>query len=104
MEEEHMSVSHCGCTGSARHFPRRWCYGFLRDLLGEPGFLATVIGELSRQFDISVGMSGPHDFAVRDVSRSSFGDLASIASRKPNVRDDRETSLLVGTGWLRICG
>jgi hypothetical protein len=27
-------------------FPARWFYGFLRDLLGEPGFLATVAREI----------------------------------------------------------
>ena len=49
-------------------FPARWCYGFLRARPGAPGFLATIIRvmrEHHREFDISVGMSGPHDFAVR---------------------------------------
>src|ERR1700682_5418153 len=30
-----------------------------------PGSFATVIGRLLRQLDTSVGVSGPHDFAVR---------------------------------------
>ena len=28
-------------------FPARWCYGLFRALLGEPGFVATVIGGLA---------------------------------------------------------
>jgi hypothetical protein len=46
----------------------------------------------SQELDTSVGVSGPHDFAVRIgalVSRAA----ASIASR-PNVHDDREAPLL----------
>ena len=42
--------------------------GLWRALPGEPGFLATIPGvkrQLHRQVDISVGMSGPHAFAVR---------------------------------------
>jgi len=33
-------------TGRPNHpaFPARWCYGFLRDLPGEPGFIATIAG------------------------------------------------------------
>jgi hypothetical protein len=41
--------------------------GFLRALPGEPGFVATIAyGSSSDELDISVGISGPHDFAVRD--------------------------------------
>jgi hypothetical protein len=48
--------------------------GFLRALPGEPGFFATVVPEklASQEFDTSVGMSGPHDFAVRELRHSSF--------------------------------
>jgi hypothetical protein len=62
-----------------------------------PGFLATFIGamrEHHRQLDASVGASGPHDFAVRKIRRSSCADLASTASHR-NVRDVR-TSPLIG--------
>jgi hypothetical protein len=34
-----------------------------------------------RKLDISVGISGPHDFAVRRITRSSVAPPASIASR-----------------------
>jgi hypothetical protein len=42
-------------------------YGFLRALLGEPGFLATVVGakrKHRRQLGISVGMPGPHVYIL----------------------------------------
>jgi hypothetical protein len=48
-----------------------------------------------RQLDAGVEASGPHDFAVRKITRSSVAPLASIASQ-PYVRDDRETPLCVG--------
>ena len=66
-----------------------------------PGLVASVISamrEHCRRLDISVGISGPHDFAVRLCSRSSFESKARPPHPAPNVRDDRETPLLVGTG------
>jgi hypothetical protein len=55
---------------------------------------ATVIDGLLRQLDVSVGASGPHDFAVR---------FSAIRHRRirvhripPHVRDDRETPLRGG--------
>jgi hypothetical protein len=46
--------------------PRAMVYGLYRALPGEPGFLATVTcGKLFRTLDTSVGVSGPHVFAVR---------------------------------------
>ena len=35
------------------------------------GFLATVAGGSLRRLDTSIGVSGPHDFAVRETRRSS---------------------------------
>src|SRR5579859_5728751 len=75
--------------------PRAMVYGLYRALPGEPGLFATVIcatRKHRRQLDTSVGVSGPHGFAVR------FG-AARLASPTrplhpaPNVRDDRETPL-----------
>jgi hypothetical protein len=71
--------------------------GFLRALFGEPGFFATVASRdhLLDKLDISVGISRPHDFAVRF-------DTARLAAppRPPhpalNVRDDRDTPLMRG--------
>src|SRR5437764_12482245 len=75
----------------------------IRALLGAPGFLATVSARSeasSRQrqharrvaLGISVGMPGPHDFAVRlmlfvGMIFSRCSTKASTASH-PNVRDD----------------
>jgi hypothetical protein len=77
--------------------PRTMVYGLLRALPGEPGFLATVIsGIASTDLDTSVGVSGPHDFAVRDPSapkaspgwmpvRRNFGEggKQALVSRRP---------------------
>jgi hypothetical protein len=51
----------------------------------------------SCRLDTSVGVSGPHDFAVRPKPPSSDAARASIASRL-NVRDDREAPLLSEAG------
>jgi hypothetical protein len=73
------------------------------------------LADTSAKLDTSVGVPGPHDFAVRerlpkkpldglgtspaealakaDQRRSSCAAAASTASR-PNVRDDRETPLM----------
>jgi hypothetical protein len=41
-------------------------YGLLRALPGEPGLFVTVAERnCFRRLDTSVGVSGPHDFAVR---------------------------------------
>jgi len=55
--------------------------GLLRALPGEPGFFATIACQTLDKLDISVGISGPHDFAVRESARSSVARAASIASR-----------------------
>src|SRR5690348_6675227 len=45
------------------------------------------------RLDTSVGAPGPHDFAVREIRRSSHADLTSTASRR-NVRDVRNAPLI----------
>ena len=45
-----------------------------------------------RQLDTSVGVSGPHDFAVRSTRRSSESAIR-VHCIPPRVRDDRETPL-----------
>jgi hypothetical protein len=55
-------------------FPARWFYGFLRARPGDRALLSpsqVAMRKHCHQLDISVGMSGPHDFAVRLQSRSS---------------------------------
>ena len=54
-----------------------------------------------RQVDASVEASGPHDLAVHLTRVRLFAPKASTAS-PPNVRDDRETPLLIGHGMGRI--
>jgi len=77
--------------------------GLLRALLGESGFLATIAGGSSRRLDISVEISGPHDFAVRLTRRSS-----NAPKRPPhpalNVRDDRDTPSLRSARHRESCG
>jgi hypothetical protein len=53
-----------------------------------------------RRLDASVAASGPHDFAVRfrAVRQERYSHPSLPA---PNVRDDRETPLWVGTGYTR---
>jgi len=57
----------------------------LRALLGAPGFLATVARAPWRELDTSVGVSGPHDFAVRRKAPSSEAPPTSTASRLASV-------------------
>ena len=54
----------------------------------------------SQELDTSVGVSGPHDFAVRIQSRSSRAPPRP-PHPAPNVRDDREAPLFEGRGMAR---
>jgi hypothetical protein len=91
---EHTSVVTTGSPGSPG-IPRAMVYGVFRALPGVPGFLATVIRELLRELDTSVGVPGPHGFAVRNRLHSSKKLLASTAShpafltiaKRPSCRD-----------------
>jgi len=68
------------------------------------GFVATVIPEklASHELDTSVGVSGPHDFAVRKLSALVFS--AACVHRIPlHVRDDRERPSC-GAGRRDLCG
>jgi len=57
-----------------------------------PGFLAPVARKIiACKLDISVGMPGPHDFAVRD--RRIRLVRQSVHRIPPYVFDDRETPL-----------
>jgi hypothetical protein len=57
---------------------------------------------LPRSLTPAIEASGPHDFAVREIARSSVEPPASTASQ-PYVRDDRETPLLCEPGWREMC-
>src|ERR1700737_3959887 len=77
-------------------------YGLYRALPGEPGFLATVAPEklASQELDTSIGVSGPHDFAVR-LSAVRQWHRPRPPHPASNVRDDRETPL-VRNGMARV--
>jgi hypothetical protein len=51
------------------------------------------LADISARLDISVGISGPHDFAVRGISAFVCAPPASTASHR-NVRDDRDPPLI----------
>ena len=72
-----------GTTGKAgaTGIPCTMVYGLYRALPGEPGCLATIVREIVRGLDLSVGRPGPHGFAVRIARASSKRTNASIASR-----------------------
>jgi hypothetical protein len=69
---EECAHEHTGAAESIRHSPRN---GFTAYFVLSPviGFLVTVAPEklASQELDTSVGVSGPHDFAVRVACRSS---------------------------------
>ena len=117
--EKSIRASHHGHTGFTRHSPRNGFNGFLRALPGVPGLLATVVGRLLRRSDTSVGVSGPHDFAVRVKRHSSKAPprpphpaprFVTIASRPSVGRDGkhirliwvfRKTEYFSGRGWTK---
>jgi len=67
--------------------------GFLRGLPGDRAFLPPSPAGLSHRLDISVEISGPHDFAVRD-KRIRLVRQARPPHPAPNTRDDREAPLI----------
>ena len=90
-------------TGSAETLRPSLRNGFTAYIVlspARPGLLVTVTPErreLPRNLTPAIGASGPHDFAVR-FSRARQSQLSRPPLPAPNVRDDRETPLLVGTG------
>jgi hypothetical protein len=72
----------------------------IRDLLGAPGFLATVASSFVTRSLIPA--SGGRDRTISPSHRTHFvlHAGASIASRA-NVRDDREAPLWIGAGWTQ---
>jgi hypothetical protein len=77
--------SHHGHTGNVRHSLRNGFNGFLRDLPGEPGFLATIAGhDAQASLACLIPVSGDQDHATSpsasDVVRL-IDIAASIASR-----------------------
>jgi hypothetical protein len=87
-------------------FPHATVYSLLRALPGEPGLFATVASGInSTGFDTSVGVSGPHDFAVRfrylrlgtiRVHRIPFR-VIDVAQRPSVGRDDVDVGRVVNS-------
>ena len=110
---ESTRASHHGHTRDIRHSPRNGFNGFLR---ARPGDRLCCLRRLARcvsivtKLDISVGISGPHDFAVRLLMHSSRAPQASTASRtqrfvtiakRPERRRDTNRYSSVSTKSLR---
>jgi hypothetical protein len=94
MEKAH-EHSHRSCSRNTRHSLRNGFNGLLRTLPGDRAFLPPSPARSSpRKLDISVGMPGPHDFAVR-LRAARLASPKRPPHPAPNVRDDRETPLLV---------
>jgi hypothetical protein len=74
--------------------------GFLRGLPGEPGFVASVACGDHRKLDTSVGVSGRHDFAVRDRRIRLVRHRVHRIPR-PTFCDDSRNAPLIGRG---MCG
>jgi hypothetical protein len=55
-----------------------------------------------RQLDTCLGVSGPHDFAVRAQHHSSV-DVPRPSHPAPNTRDDREAPLFSSAGRRGRC-
>jgi hypothetical protein len=84
--KKHTSVVTTGLPETPSIPARNGFNKLLRALPGEPGFLATVAcGYRFRRLDTSVGMSGPHDFAVRETAPFVSALPTSIASRPASV-------------------
>jgi hypothetical protein len=63
-------------------------------------FATIAGGDVFRQLDTSVGVSGPHGFAVRKISAFVNAPLASTASRSTSVTIAKRPSS--GTGCADI--
>jgi hypothetical protein len=91
--------SHHGHTGFTRHSPRNGFNGLYRALPGDRAFLPPSSADIAfRRLDTSVGVSGPHDFAVRKSALSSLAPPASTAS-SPALMTLRNAPL-----WDRTAG
>ena len=102
---ENTQVSHHRFTGNSRPSLRDGFNGFLRARPGDRAFLSPSprnAPALSR-VDISVGISGPHDFTVR-VRCIRHVHRQRPSHPAPNVRDDREAPLFSGTGRADSAG
>jgi hypothetical protein len=88
--------------GHTRHSPRNGFNGLYRALPGDRAFLPpSPRKKTSAKLDTSVGVSGPHDFAVRGAT-SLVADIARVHRiPHPTSVTIAQTPLLRGTGYCR---
>jgi hypothetical protein len=70
------------------------------------GLLVTVVGAIAEAIVAGLMPASRHQdhtTSPSDLLAFVWRNKPSIASRKPNVRDDRETPLLSGTGCAEKC-
>jgi hypothetical protein len=70
------------------------------------GLLVTVVGAIAEAIVAGLMPASRHQdhtTSPSDLLAFVWRNKPSIASRKPNVRDDRETPLLSGTGRAERC-
>ena len=97
--------SHYRYAETFRHSPRDGLAAFFRALPGDRAFLPPLQVAMRKHrhpLDVSVETSGPHDFAVRRHVVRLLDTTASIASRSPTHRDDREAPLYRARDGARI--
>jgi hypothetical protein len=84
---------------TSQHSLRDGFNGVLRARPGDRAFCLRPRRDAKhhRQVDISVGISGPHDFAVRKT-RARQSRISRPSHPAPNTRDDREAPSLEGRG------
>ena len=84
-------------SGNTPAFPAQWFYGLYRALPGDRAFLSpSLLRSVSfLKLDTSIGVSGPHDFAVR-FSAALVSRACRVHRIPPRVRDDRAYAPLVG--------
>ena len=89
-------------TPDSPGIPRAMVYGLYRALPGDRAFLPpSPCEKTSARLDISVGISGPHDFAVRGAT-SLVADIARVHRiPHPTSVTIAQTPLMRGTGYCR---
>jgi len=90
--ESSTHASRHGHTGNTRHSPRNGLRLISRSPRGPGSFAPVVRRTVSYDLNTSVGVSGPHDFAVR-FKRARLTRHQRPPHPALYVRDDRETPL-----------
>jgi hypothetical protein len=91
--KESTQASHRRFAENVPAFPARWFYGFLRDLLGEPGFLPPSSARCVSIVANLISASGyrDHTTSPSEKRRARQPHRPRPSHPAPNVRDDRET-------------